>query len=107
MSRSAKIKQPLDRGSADGPGPAVAGGTCPVPAGQPTSLRDNLCHVSEYHFTDTGGRSQSARVVVHSPEGLSSGDEFYLWGLLALTLAQPEPGLSSRPHPTSACASWD
>ena len=64
-----------------------------------TSLRENLRHESEYRYTDADGRAQTARVVVHCPAGLSSGDEFYLWGLLALTFAQPEPQIEFQATP--------
>ena len=39
-------------------------------------------------------------VRVVRPSGLSAADEFVLWGLLALTFAQPEPGpeLHALPH---------
>ena len=64
-----------------------------------TSLRQNLHHTSEYRYTDADGRGQSAKVVVHCPAGLSSGDEFYLWALLALTFAQPKPQIEFQATP--------
>ena len=63
------------------------------------SLREDLHHVSEYRYTDTHGQSQRARVTVHCPAGLSPGDEFYLWGLLALTFAQPESAIEFQATP--------
>ena len=65
-----------------------------------TSLRENLRHVCQYRYSDANGCSQTARVAVHCPLGLSSGDEFYLWGLLALTFAQAEPRceFQATPH---------
>lgn len=41
-----------------------------------------------------------AKVRVTCPSGLSAADEFTLWGLLALTFAQPEPGTDfhATPH---------
>jgi hypothetical protein len=63
------------------------------------SLQQNLRHASEYRYTDADSRGQSARVVVHCPAGLSAGDEFYLWGLLALTFAQPEPQIEFQATP--------
>lgn len=71
-----------------------------------TSLRENLRHESEYRYTDADGRAQTARVVVHCPAGLSSGDEFYLWGLLALTLAQPEPQIEFQATPYFCLRRW-
>ena len=63
------------------------------------SLQQNLRHASEYRYTDADGQGQSARVVVHCPAGLSASDEFYLWGLLALTFAQPEPQIEFQATP--------
>ena len=63
------------------------------------SLRENLNHEAEYRYTDADGRCQTARVVVYCPAGLSPGDEFYLWGLLALTLGQPEPQIEFQATP--------
>ena len=71
-----------------------------------TSLRENLRHVCQYRYSDANGCSQTARVAVHCPLGLSSGDEFYLWGLLALTFRRPNHAVSFRPRRTSACESW-
>jgi hypothetical protein len=63
------------------------------------SLRQNLRHASEYRYTDGDGRCQTARVVVYCPAGLSPGDEFYLWGLLALTFSEAEPSLEFQATP--------
>ena len=43
--------------------------------------------------------SRTAKAVVHCPAGLSAGDEFYLWGLLALTFAQPQAGIEFQATP--------
>lgn len=64
-----------------------------------TSRQENLRHESEYHYSDAEGRPQTARVVVHCPAGLSPSDEFYLWGLLALTFAQAEPRVEFQATP--------
>ncbi len=48
-------------------------------------------HESRYQFSDKSGRRRTARVRVVCPLGLTPTDEFYLWGLLALALAQPQP----------------
>lgn len=60
----------------------------------------NLVHRVSYHYTDENRRRQAAKVRVLAPLGLLPGDELYLWGLLALTLAQPEPdgSLDATPH---------
>lgn len=63
------------------------------------SLRQNLRHESEYRFMDAKGCSRLAKVVVHCPAGLSASDEFYLWGLLALTFAQPTPQIDFQATP--------
>src|SRR5258708_28555659 len=43
---------------------------------------------------------RQARARIISPSGLSASDEFYLWGLLALTFAQPQAdaNLFATPH---------
>lgn len=61
---------------------------CPLHTGK--SLAENLVHETEYAYSVENQRKK-AHVRVSCPAGLSAEDEFYLWGLLALTLAQPEP----------------
>ena len=65
-----------------------------------TSLTTGLTHESRYPYTGNDGIRRSAAVRVHLPLGLSSADEFTLWGLLALTLRQPQPTLhfAATPH---------
>lgn len=55
------------------------------------SLQKGLTHRTSYRFTDANGMRRTARVRVDCALGLSSTDEFYLWGLLALAFAQPDP----------------
>jgi hypothetical protein len=64
------------------------------------SLVDNLVHQSSYFFTDKHKHVREATARIVSPAGLSTSDEFYLWGLLALTFAQPEVDseLHATPH---------
>jgi hypothetical protein len=64
------------------------------------SLTENLIHSAEYHFTDRSRHQQTARARVFCPLGLSASDELFLWGLLSLTLSQPEPEieLHATPH---------
>lgn len=71
---------------------------CPLDPG--ASLVENLVHDSTFFFTDRGHHLRTARARIFSPSGLSAGDEFYLWGLLALTFAQPEAEgeLHATPH---------
>jgi hypothetical protein len=71
---------------------------CPLDPG--ASLVENLVHQSAYFFTDKNHRMQRATARIVSPSGLSATDEFYLWGLLALTFAQPQAdaNLFATPH---------
>lgn len=64
------------------------------------SLRDHLVHETAYGYRNRNGRLLTAKVRVTCPSGLSAADEFTLWGLLALTFAQPEPGTEfhATPH---------
>lgn len=71
---------------------------CPLDAR--TSLRPNLVHETTYQFTDVARRRRQAQVRVLCPLGLSAHDEFFLWGLLALTFqsAKPEAEFHATPH---------
>jgi len=71
---------------------------CPLDPGR--SLRPRFVHECEYRYSDRRGRRRSAHVRVTCPVGLSAQDEFYLWGLLALTFAQPaaEIEFHATPH---------
>jgi hypothetical protein len=71
---------------------------CPLdPA---TSLVENLVHDSAFFYMDRNRHFRQARAKIISPSGLSASDEFYLWGLLALTFAQPQAdaNLFATPH---------
>ena len=71
---------------------------CPLDVGQ--SLRENVVFETGYYFADKARHYRKAVVRVTCPSGLSPGDEFYLWGLLALTCAEPEPDgeFHATPH---------
>ena len=71
---------------------------CPLSAGH--SLRGPLVHECQYAYSDPHGRRHQAHVRVTCPLGLSAQDEYYLWGLLALTFSQPEPDIEfhATPH---------
>ena len=71
---------------------------CPLDSGR--SLRQRQVHECEYQYTDRAGRRLAAKVRVTCPLGLSANDEFYLWGLLALTFSQPQPDVEfhATPH---------
>jgi hypothetical protein len=64
------------------------------------SLVENLVHDAEFSFTDKDRRRCHGTARVICPAGLSAADEFYLWGLLAITLSQPEPCVEfhATPH---------
>ena len=64
------------------------------------SLVKNLIHETSFYFMDPSRHLKQAQARVISPSGLSASDEFYLWGLLALTFAQPESdgNLFASPH---------
>ena len=71
---------------------------CPLDSA--ASLVENLVHDSAYLYMDRNRHVCQARAKVISPSGLSATDEFYLWGLLALTFAQPQAdaNLFATPH---------
>ncbi|MBN9519852.1 hypothetical protein J0H58_15225 [bacterium] len=63
---------------------------CPLDTGQ--SLRKNLVFETGYYYADRNRHRRKAAVTVTCPQGLSPSDEFYLWGLLALTFAEAGGG---------------
>ena len=63
---------------------------CPLDTA--VSLAENLVHSVKYHFTDKNRHLQTAVARVFCPLGLSPNDELFLWGLLSLTLSQPQAG---------------
>lgn len=71
---------------------------CPLDAR--AGLRGNLVFNTGYQYTGPDRRRCNATATVFSPLGLSPEDEYYLWGLLALTLQQPEPDAEfhATPH---------
>ena len=58
---------------------------CPIDS--QSSPHQPLSHETAFSYTDSERKRRTARVRVLCPLGLSPGDEFFLWGLLALTLA--------------------
>lgn len=64
------------------------------------SARGPYLHEAHYGYTDAAGKRRTAQVRVTYPNGLSPNDEFYLWGLIALTFAQPTVAgeLHATPH---------
>lgn len=71
---------------------------CPLDSRK--SLSENLVHSNAYFYTDHNRHQRKAQVRVNAPLGLSANDEFYLWGLLALTCCQQKPiaELFATPH---------
>ncbi len=71
---------------------------CPLDAR--VSLRSGLVHRTSFQYTDPQRKRKTAQVEVSCPRGLSAHDEFYLWGLLSLTLCQSptETELHVTPH---------
>lgn len=63
---------------------------CPLDARQ--SLQPALVHSATFDFTDSHRKRRSGRATVLCPRGLTAADELVLWGLLALTLADPDSG---------------
>ena len=71
---------------------------CPLHAA--LSLQPNLVHETEFDYTGPDRQRECGRARVTCPLGLLAGDELYLWGLLGLTLAQPDSDgqLYATPH---------
>ena len=71
---------------------------CPLDTA--VSLKEGFIHEVDYLYTDEQRHSKKAKVRVGCLSGLSPNDEFYLWGLLALTFQQPEPSTEfyATPH---------
>jgi len=63
---------------------------CPLDAR--TSLQPGLVHSAAFDFTDSRRKRRSGRATVLCPRGLTAADELFLWGLLALTLADADSG---------------
>lgn len=61
---------------------------CPLDAR--LSVVPNLAHEAHFRYCDKQGKRQSGTARVFCPLGLSPKDELLLWGLLAITLADPQ-----------------
>ena len=70
------------------------------PLDRNSSLHGDRFNESRYRYSNSNGKRCTASVRVDYPLGLTASDEFYLWGLLALTLSQPEKNneLHATPH---------
>lgn len=69
--------------------------TALCPLSSELSLVENLSHEASFRFGPSRKR-QTSQVRIHCPEGLLAQDELYLWGLLALTLRDPNHGCQLR-----------
>lgn len=100
MPHATSRKSPIERPAPVGLGQLtlVEHALCPLDAR--ASLRPNLIHETTYQFTDLVRRRRQAQARVLCPLGLSAHDEFFLWGLLALTLdsASPQAEFHATPH---------
>ena len=61
---------------------------CPLDAR--ATVVPNLTHEATFRYSDRQRRRQTGRARVFCPLGLSPKDELLLWGLLAITLADPQ-----------------
>lgn len=75
----------------------VESALCPLH--KQSSLQPACRHRSHFYYS-TDGQRKRAHVEVTCVYGLSASDEFYLWGLLALSFEQedPKPVLHATPH---------
>lgn len=64
------------------------------------SLAENFVFHTSYPYSAPDGERRTSQVQIFCPLGLSAADEYYLWGLLTLTLIQPDqsPELFATPH---------
>lgn len=46
-------------------------------------------HEASFHYSDKHRKRQTGQARVFAPLGLSPKDELFLWGLLAITLSDP------------------
>ena len=98
MSKQHTSQQFARRRSGVGQLSIVEHSLCPLD--QKRAHADGLVHAVQYHYSDTQRRRQTANVRIFAPLGLKAADEVYLWGLLSLTLSQPESDgtLTATPH---------
>ena len=70
------------------------------PLDRNAALHGDRFNESSYSYSSCSGRRCTASVRVDYPLGLTASDEFYLWGLLALTVSQSEKSneLHATPH---------
>lgn len=61
---------------------------CPLDAR--VSSASNLMHEASFRYSDKQGKRKTATARVFCPLGLTPKDELLLWGLLAITMADPQ-----------------
>lgn len=73
---------------------------CPLDSSTGSDADAGFTHRSEFFYVDPSRHLRKAAAAVVCPFGLSPADEFYLWGLVALGLSQPEPSIEfyATPH---------
>ncbi len=91
-------RSPTRKGSGLAQQTLVEHALCPLDASQ--ALQAGSLHQVRYDFTDRHRNRKTATANVACPFGLSPKDGLYLYGLLALTFAQPEPSADfyATPH---------
>lgn len=69
---------------------------CPLSQSEDTST----VHRTGFQYVDQAGKRRTAAATISAPFGLRPADELFLWGMLGLTLAQPDvsPEFSATPH---------
>lgn len=94
---TSKIKQ---RGTSKGLGQLTLVEHALCPLGTTQSKSGPLSHRSSFQFMGKDGKRHTAQATVSAAFGLLPSDEFFLWGLLGLAFAQPEPSpeLFVTPH---------
>lgn len=97
-SRKKRNERSGGHGAGHGQLTLVEHALCPLDSD--ASLTENLVHSARYHYTDANRHLQTAHARVFCPLGLSAHDELFLWGLLSITLSQPEsePDFHATPH---------
>jgi hypothetical protein len=98
MTRAQQTKQPSHLRGGRGQLTLVEHALCPL--SQVGDLTNYAVHRTGFQYVDQAGKRRTASAVVTAPFGLRPSDEMFLWGMLGLTLAQPQLSaeLSATPH---------
>lgn len=97
---STKPKSQQESGPPAGIGQLTLVEHCLCPLDSRISLQKDLVHECEYFVQGQHKSREKAHVRVHCPAGISASDEFFLWGMLGVTLAQEQPSfeVQATPH---------